>query len=46
MTRSCVAIRHVAFEDLGLLGPLLAARGPAAREHGGKVLAAWHGENA
>ncbi|NVO12601.1 MAG: glutamine amidotransferase [Rhodoplanes sp.] len=24
---TCVAVRHVAFEDLGLLGPLLAARG-------------------
>ncbi len=27
MTRSCLAVRHVAFEDLGLLGPLVAARG-------------------
>jgi len=27
MTRSCLAIRHVAFEDLGLLGPLFTARG-------------------
>ncbi len=27
MTRTCLAVRHVAFEDLGMLGPLLAARG-------------------
>jgi len=27
--RKCVAIRHVAFEDLGLLGPLLKSRGVA-----------------
>jgi GMP synthase (glutamine-hydrolysing) len=33
MTKSCVAVRHVAFEDLGLLGPLLAARGYAIRYH-------------
>jgi GMP synthase (glutamine-hydrolysing) len=26
MARTCIAVRHVAFEDLGLLGPLLAAR--------------------
>jgi GMP synthase (glutamine-hydrolysing) len=26
MTRTCLAVRHVAFEDLGLLGPLLAGR--------------------
>jgi GMP synthase (glutamine-hydrolysing) len=31
--RSCVAVRHVAFEDLGLLGPLVAARGYAIRYH-------------
>ncbi len=31
MTRSCLAVRHVAFEDLGLLGPLLAARGYEVR---------------
>jgi GMP synthase (glutamine-hydrolysing) len=31
MSRSCVVIRHVAFEDLGLLGPLLAARGYTPR---------------
>jgi GMP synthase (glutamine-hydrolysing) len=33
MTRSCVAVRHVAFEDLGLLGPLVAARGYEVRYH-------------
>jgi len=33
MTRSCVAVRHVAFEDLCLLGPLLAARGYDVRYH-------------
>jgi GMP synthase (glutamine-hydrolysing) len=27
MARICVAVRHVAFEDLGLLGPLVSARG-------------------
>jgi len=27
MPKTCLAVRHVAFEDLGLLGPLLAARG-------------------
>ena len=27
MIKKCLAVRHVAFEDLGLLGPLLAARG-------------------
>ena len=27
MTKSCLAVRHVAFEDLGLLGPLVSARG-------------------
>jgi len=33
MTRTCLAVRHVAFEDLGLLGPLIAARGYAVRYH-------------
>jgi GMP synthase (glutamine-hydrolysing) len=27
MSKTCLAVRHVAFEDLGLLGPLVAARG-------------------
>jgi GMP synthase (glutamine-hydrolysing) len=27
MSKTCLAVRHVAFEDLGLLDPLLAARG-------------------
>lgn len=29
----CLAVRHVAFEDLGLLGPLLSSRGYAIRYH-------------
>jgi GMP synthase (glutamine-hydrolysing) len=33
MTRKCIAIRHVAFEDLGLLGPLVSARGYDVRYH-------------
>jgi len=33
MTKSCLAVRHVAFEDLGLLGPLVAARGYDVRYH-------------
>jgi GMP synthase (glutamine-hydrolysing) len=33
MTKSCVAVRHVAFEDLGLLGPLVFARGYDVRYH-------------
>ncbi len=33
MTRTCLAVRHVAFEDLGLLTPLLAARGYEIRYH-------------
>ena len=32
-TKSCLAVRHVAFEDLGLLGPLLAERGYDIRYH-------------
>ena len=31
--KSCLAVRHVAFEDLGLLGPLLADRGYDIRYH-------------
>jgi len=33
MTKACLAVRHVAFEDLGLLGPLIAARGYDIRYH-------------
>jgi GMP synthase (glutamine-hydrolysing) len=33
MARICIAVRHVAFEDLGLLGPLLSARGYDIRYH-------------
>jgi GMP synthase (glutamine-hydrolysing) len=33
MTRSCLAVRHVAFEDLGLLGPLVSARGYQIHYH-------------
>jgi GMP synthase (glutamine-hydrolysing) len=33
MTKSCLAIRHVAFEDLGILGPLVSARGYDIRYH-------------
>jgi len=33
MTKSCLAVRHVTFEDLGLLGPLLTARGYDVRYH-------------
>ena len=31
--KTCLAVRHVAFEDLGLLGPLVAARGYDVRYH-------------
>jgi GMP synthase (glutamine-hydrolysing) len=31
MAKTCLAVRHVAFEDLGLLDSLLAARGYAIR---------------
>ena len=33
MTKSCLAVRHVAFEDLGVLGPLVSARGYEIRYH-------------
>jgi len=33
MIKKCLAVRHVAFEDLGLLGPLVAARGYSVRYH-------------
>ena len=33
MIKSCVAVRHVAFEDLGILGPLVSARGYEIRYH-------------
>jgi GMP synthase (glutamine-hydrolysing) len=33
MKKSCLAVRHVAFEDLGLLGPLVEARGYELRYH-------------
>lgn len=33
MTKICLAVRHVAFEDLGLLGPLVASRGYGVRYH-------------
>src|SRR6202163_3234997 len=33
MAKACLAVRHVAFEDLGLLDPLVAARGYAVRYH-------------
>lgn len=31
--KKCLAIRHVAFEDLGLLGPLVSSRGYGVRYH-------------
>src|SRR5580698_5713251 len=33
MAKACLAVRHVAFEDLGLLGPLVSARGYDVRYH-------------
>jgi GMP synthase (glutamine-hydrolysing) len=33
MSKTCLAVRHVAFEDLGLLVPLLAERGYEIRYH-------------
>jgi len=33
MTKTCLAVRHIAFEDLGLLGPLLSERGYDIRYH-------------
>ncbi len=33
LTKTCLAVRHVAFEDLGLLGPLVSARGYDIRYH-------------
>ena len=33
MTKTCLAVRHVAFEDLGLIGPLISARGYNIRYH-------------
>ena len=31
--KKCLAVRHVAFEDLGLLGPLVSSRGYGVRYH-------------
>ncbi|HXX03476.1 MAG TPA: glutamine amidotransferase [Xanthobacteraceae bacterium] len=33
MIKQCLAVRHVAFEDLGLLGPLVSSRGYGVRYH-------------
>src|ERR1700741_4560300 len=33
MAKTCLAVRHVAFEDLGVLGPLVSARGYDVRYH-------------
>jgi len=33
MRKLCLAVRHVAFEDLGLLGPLVVSRGYRVRYH-------------
>jgi GMP synthase (glutamine-hydrolysing) len=37
MIKKCLAVRHVAFEDLGLLGPLVSARGYGVRYHDASV---------
>src|SRR5262249_45976536 len=31
--KNCLAVRHVPFEDLGLLGPLVSSRGYGVRYH-------------
>jgi GMP synthase (glutamine-hydrolysing) len=33
MIKKCLAVRHVAFEDLGILGPLVSSRGYDVRYH-------------
>src|SRR5271170_4387313 len=33
MIKKCLAVRHVAFEDLGLLGPLISSRGYGVHYH-------------
>ncbi len=33
MSKTCLAVRHVAFEDLGVLGPLVSSRGYGVRYH-------------
>ena len=33
MIKKCLAVRHVAFEDLGVLGPLVSSRGYGVRYH-------------
>jgi GMP synthase (glutamine-hydrolysing) len=43
MIKKCLAVRHVAFEDLGLLGPLVAGRGYGVRYHDAGVQA-FHAE--
>ena len=37
MSKTCLAVRHVAFEDLGLLGPLVAARGYQVHYHDASI---------
>ncbi len=39
MSKDCLAVRHVTFEDLGLLGPLVASRGYDVRYHDAGVQA-------